>query len=113
MVHASADPATVKRLRMVDFPTMCTLYVLEGIGGTSLIRPDTMAPVSMKSLAQAAFQLSSAGGSVLALALTPTYRDPDLMVVYASLAGCMFLTLVCFVPFSENTTKGGKFRRGR
>ena len=84
--------------------------MLEGIGETFSNTAEyeyayTMALVSMKSLAQAAFQLSSAGGSVLALALTPTYRDPDLMVVYASLAGCMFLTLVCFVPFSEDTTK--------
>ena len=77
------------------------VYVLEGIGET-FSNPAgyeyayTMAPVSMKTVVQAAFQLSSAGGSTLALALTPTYKDPDVLVMYASLAGCMFLNACVF-----------------
>ena len=77
------------------------VYVLEGIGETfsnpaAYEYAYTMAPVSMKSLVQSAFQLSSAGGSALALALTPTYKDPDLLVMYASLAGSMFLNACIF-----------------
>ena len=77
------------------------VYILEGVGET-FSNPAgyeyayTMAPVSMKTVIQAAFQLSSAGGSLLALALTPTYKDPDVLVMYASLAGCMFLTACVF-----------------
>lgn len=77
------------------------VYILEGIG-EAFSNPAgyeyayTKAPVSMKTVVQATFQLSSAGGSGLSLALTPTYKDPDVLVTYASLAGCMFLNALLF-----------------
>lgn len=89
------------------------VYILEGIG-EAFSNPAgyeyayTMAPVSMKSVVQAAFQLSSAGGSALALALTPTYKDPDVLVMYSSLAGCMFLDALLFYALH---TKYNKHRK--
>lgn len=77
------------------------VYVLEGVG-EAFSNPAayeyayTNAPMSMKTVVQASFQLSSAGGSALALALTPTYKDPDLLVMFATLAGCMFLDALAF-----------------
>ena len=56
----------------------------------------------MKTVVQAAFQLSNAGGSALA----PTYSDPKLLVLFSSLAGCMFLDACVFhVVFRKEARK--------
>ena len=84
--------------------TQIPVFVLEGIGET-FSNPAgyeyayTKAPTSIKTIVQAAFQLSSAGGSALALALAPTYVDPKLLVTFATLAGCMFVDAVVFHLF--------------
>lgn len=104
------------------------VYVLEGLGET-FSNPAgyeyayTKAPQSMKTIVQAAFQLSSAGGSALALALAPTYSDPKLLVMFSSLAGCMFLDACVFhVVFRKEARKpivgskdeeGGVLRDGK
>ena len=81
--------------------TQLPVYVLEGLGET-FSNPAgyeyayTKAPQSMKTVVQAAFQLSSAGGSALALALAPTYSDPKLLIMFSTLAGCMFLDACIF-----------------
>ena len=81
--------------------TQIPVYVLEGLGET-FSNPAgyeytyTKAPQSMKTVVRAAFQLSSAGGSALALALAPTYSDPKLLVLFSSLAGCMFVDACIF-----------------
>ena len=81
--------------------TQIPVYVLEGLGET-FSNPAgyeyayTKAPQSMKTVVQAAFQLSSAGGSALALALAPTYSDPKLLIMFSTLAGCMFLDACVF-----------------
>jgi POT family proton-dependent oligopeptide transporter len=48
----------------------------------------------MKAVLQAFFALTAAVGSALGLALTPTYRDPYLLVMYTLLAGAMFVGAV-------------------
>jgi proton-dependent oligopeptide transporter, POT family len=89
------------------------VYILEGIGET-FSNPAgyeysyTKAPGSMKSVVQAAFQLSSAGGSALALALAPTYKDPEILVMYSSLAGCMFLDAIGFYALHRKYNKNRK-----
>ena len=95
----------------VNVLTQIPVYVLEGLGET-FSNPAgyeyayTKAPQSMKTVVQAAFQLSSAGGSALALALAPTYSDPKLLVLFSSLAGCMFLDACIFhVVFRKETRK--------
>ena len=81
--------------------TQVPVYVLEGLGET-FSNPAgyeyayTKAPQSMKTVVQAAFQLSSAAGSALALALAPTYSDPKLLIMFSTLAGCMFLDACLF-----------------
>ena len=86
------------------------VYILEGIGET-FSNPAgyeyayTKAPVSMKTVVQAAFALSSAGGSALALALTPTYKDPDLLVMFSTLAGFMFLDACVFYAIFRKYNK--------
>ncbi|RYO98336.1 hypothetical protein DL763_002278 [Monosporascus cannonballus] len=60
----------------------------------------TGAPKSMKSIIQAVYGLTAAGGSSIALALTPTNKDPSLLSMYAGIAGAMFLAAVAVVLFS-------------
>jgi POT family proton-dependent oligopeptide transporter len=75
------------------------VYVFEGLGEI-FSNPAmyeyafTKAPLSMKAVLQAFFALTAAAGSALGLALTPTYRDPYLLIMYASLAGAMFVGAV-------------------
>ena len=56
----------------------------------------TMSPKSMKSILQAAFSLTNAFGAALSLAISPTYKNPKLVWVYASLAVTMGLVTVGF-----------------
>ncbi|KAL1847273.1 peptide transporter ptr2 [Paecilomyces lecythidis] len=51
----------------------------------------TKAPKSMKSIIQAVYGLTAAGGSIIALALTPTNKDPNLLGMYAGISGAMFV----------------------
>lgn len=88
------------------------VYVLEGLGET-FSNPAgyeyayTKAPQSMKTVVQAVSQLSSAGGSALALALSPTYSDPKLLAMFSSLAGCMFLDACVFHVVFRKEAKTG------
>jgi dipeptide/tripeptide permease len=56
----------------------------------------TMAPGSMKSVLQAVFSITGAVGSSLSIALSPLYKDPDMVWVYASLAIVMGIVTVVF-----------------
>ena len=81
--------------------TQLPVYVLEGLGETFTAPAGyeyayTKAPQSMKTVVQAAFQLSSGAGSAIAIALAGTYNDPKLLVLFCSLAGCMFLDACIF-----------------
>ncbi len=46
---------------------------------------------------QAVLSLAFAFAAVLVIAPSPAYHDPSLMLMYASLAGAMFLTTFVFV----------------
>lgn len=70
------------------------VYVLEGL--SEIFSNPAMyeyayllAPKNMKSVLQAFFALTAAAGSLLGLALTPTYDDPRVLIMYASIAGAM------------------------
>lgn len=60
----------------------------------------TKAPKSMKSIIQALYGLTAAGGSIIALALTPTNKDPDLLGMYAGIAGAMLVAAVIVMVVS-------------
>ena len=69
-------------------------YVLDGLAGAFYYPAGqeyayTKAPNSMRSLVQAILMLTVALGAALAIALSPLYRDPTNMILYASLAGLM------------------------
>jgi POT family proton-dependent oligopeptide transporter len=55
--------------------------------------------MTMKSMVQAVLSLASAAAAIPGLALSPTYKDPDLLIMYACLAGAMFATSVAFVVY--------------
>ena len=58
----------------------------------------TKAPKSMKSVIQTIYTLTAATGSLIGLALSPTYRVPYLLGMYAGLAGAMLaITTVVLV----------------
>jgi POT family proton-dependent oligopeptide transporter len=85
----------------VNVATQIPVYVLQGLS-ESFAFPAcyeyayTKAPKSMKSIVQSILSLSFAGAAIIGLALSPTYHDPHLLVMYASLAGAMFLTTIIF-----------------
>ena len=89
------------------------VYILEGVG-EAFSNPAayeyayTQAPMTMKTVVQASLLLSAAAGSAIALALTPTYKDPDLLVMFASLAGAMFIDAVVFWSIFRKYNKSGK-----
>ncbi|CRG82667.1 hypothetical protein PISL3812_00011 [Talaromyces islandicus] len=56
----------------------------------------TMAPGSMKSVLQAVFSTTGAVGSSLSIALSPLYKDPNMVWVYASLATVMAIVTIVF-----------------
>ena len=56
----------------------------------------TMAPGSMKSMMQSVFSTTGAVGAALSIAISPTYKDPDMVWVYASLAATMGIVTVLF-----------------
>ncbi|KAI8941467.1 hypothetical protein NX059_002686 [Plenodomus lindquistii] len=93
---ASPDGSLPNR---VSVAMQIPIYVFEGLGEI-FSNPAmyeyafTEAPHSMKAVLQAFFALTAAAGSALGLALTPTYKDPYLLAMYASLAGAMFVGAV-------------------
>lgn len=54
------------------------------------------APQNMKTLVQAFVQLTACVGSALGMALSPVAKDPEVLVMYACLAGVMILSAVLF-----------------
>ncbi|KAF9880523.1 oligopeptide transporter [Colletotrichum karsti] len=54
------------------------------------------APKDMRSIVQAMVQLSACLGSLMAMALSPAARDPNLVIVYASIAGAMAICSALF-----------------
>lgn len=54
------------------------------------------APESMKSLVQAIFLLSAGVGALICLAIAPAARNPNLVVMWACIAGTMFLATAVF-----------------
>lgn len=85
----------------VNIGVQAPVYVLEGLSEIFASPAGyeyafTHAPKTMKSIVQAIFALTAAGGSVIGLALSPTYKDPDLLGMYAGLAGAMLGTTILF-----------------
>ena len=85
----------------VNVAVQVPVYVLLGLGEVFAYPACyeyayTKAPKTMKSMVQAVLSLAMAGAAVLGLALTPTSHDPEVLVMYASLAGVMMLTTVLF-----------------
>ena len=54
------------------------------------------APQDMKTIVQAFVQLTACAGSALGMALSPVSKDPDVLVMYACLAGVMVLSAALF-----------------
>lgn len=77
------------------------IYVLEGFSEI-LSSPAgyelafSMAPVSMKSVMQSVFSTTGAIGSALGIAISPMYKDPDILWVYVSLAVLMGIVTALF-----------------
>ena len=83
----------------VNVGVQAPVYFFEGIGEifaspAAYEYAFTKAPKSMKSIIQAIYALCAAAGSVIGLALNPTYKDPHLLGMYAGLAGAMFVAMV-------------------
>lgn len=50
----------------------------------------------MKTIVQAFLQLTACAGSALGMALSPVAKNPDVLVMYASLVGVMILSAALF-----------------
>jgi POT family proton-dependent oligopeptide transporter len=62
----------------------------------------------MRTMVTAVLSLASAGASIPGLAMSPTYKDPDLLTMYACLAAAMFAVSVGFVVYFWGRDEGGK-----
>lgn len=76
-------------------------YVLIGLSEifasiTGLEYAFTKAPPSMKSLVMSIFLLQTAFGSALGIALSPTSKNPKLVIMYASIAAATLLAGLAF-----------------
>lgn len=76
-------------------------YVLIGLSEifasiTGLEYAFTKAPPSMKSLVMALFLLQNAFGSAIGIALSPTSKNPNMVIFYACLAGATALAGTAF-----------------
>lgn len=93
------------------------IFVLEGAGEVfsnpaAYEYAFTKSPKSMKSAVQALFGLTAAGGSLLGLALSPTYSNPKILVLYGCLAAAMGFTTVGFwVGFRSYNGREGEMNR--
>lgn len=54
------------------------------------------APQDMKAVVMAFSQLTAGIASILGMAISPAAKDPNMVVMYAILAGCMEITAVLF-----------------
>lgn len=76
-------------------------YVLIGLSEifasiTGLEYAFTKAPPSMKSLVMALFLLQNAFGSAIGIALSPTSKNPNMVIFYSCLAGATVIAGVAF-----------------
>lgn len=77
-------------------------YVFEGIG-ESFALPAVYdyafnnSHQNLKSIVQGIYVLSAAFGYGISLALSPTYKDPKLLYMYAGLAGSTMLVTIAFI----------------
>ncbi|KAI9829495.1 MAG: hypothetical protein M1819_006315 [Sarea resinae] len=67
------------------------------------------APTNMRSMVQAVYVLCAAVGDLIALALNPTYKDPDLLYMYDHRSGYDGSD----VSASASRTRGMRTRRRR
>ncbi|MCJ1291852.1 hypothetical protein MMC34_003399 [Xylographa carneopallida] len=86
----------------VNVAAQIPIYVLEGFSEAFAFPAMyeyaySKAPKSMKAVVQAVLSLTFSLAALLGIALSPTYYDPQLLTMYASLAGAMALTTVIFV----------------
>lgn len=68
--------------------------ILAIVAGTELAY--TRAPENMKSIVQAVFLLFSAFGAVIGVGVSFAAEDPNMVIVYASIAGLLALVTVAF-----------------
>lgn len=74
------------------FLALCEILTL--VAGTELAY--TQAPAGMKSIVQAVFILFSAVGAAIGIGLSFVAEDPNMTILYSSLAGLMLATAVAF-----------------
>lgn len=78
------------------------VYVFEGIGESFAVPAVydyafNNSPQNLKSIVQGVYVLSAPLGNGISLALSPTYKDPKLLYIYAGLAGSTMVATVAFV----------------
>lgn len=78
------------------------VYVFEGLGEAFAVpavydHAFNNSPKDLKSVVQGIYVSSAALGSGIGLALSPTYRDPELLYMYAGLAAAMMAVMVLFL----------------
>lgn len=76
---------------------------------TGQIHTYKQAPLNMKSLLQRIYALFNGVGYLLAMAIGPTAKNPDLVVMWASVTGIMgaatIVFWICFRSYDRKTAK--------
>jgi len=81
----------------VQMPVYVLLAIAEIFGFvTAFEYAYAKSPKNMKTVVQAMTQLTAGLASVLGMAISPAAKDPNMVILYACLAGAMGLTAVLF-----------------
>ena len=82
----------------VQLPVYILLAIGEILGFvTAFEYAYSKAPKEMKTVVQALTQLTAGVASLLGMAISPTSKDPNMVIIYASLAGGMGASAVVFL----------------
>ncbi|KAJ5138897.1 uncharacterized protein N7515_003745 [Penicillium bovifimosum] len=105
--HCVVDGRLEKGPNDVSVALQVPIYVIGAIGETffSIAGSEwayNSAPEGMKSLLQAIYMLTLAVSSVLGIALSPTFKDPSMTIVFGAFAGVMAVLSVVFGFFFWN-----------
>jgi dipeptide/tripeptide permease len=109
-IYSTADREVSVYWQFPIFPLLGTSEILASITGLEVAY--TRAPAAMKSFVMSLFLLTSAGGSLLGVLVSPLARDPFLGWMYIGLGVVVGGTGVGFWILFRNDEVGGKDERG-
>jgi POT family proton-dependent oligopeptide transporter len=93
----------------VQTPVWFILAVAEILGFATIAEiAYELAPKSMKSLVQAVTQVTAGLATIVGIAMSPLARDPNLVILYSTIAGLTSVSAGLFWLFFKSVDRGPK-----